>query len=71
MEMKHYIVKKKKESWVVMQDIETANGGYVKLISAHPKLYDAWKEARRLARGAGGKATLNGKVMNIYAHDDE
>ena len=69
--MKHFIVKKKEESWAVMQDIKTVYGGYVKLISTHPKLYDAWKEARRLARGAGGKATLNSNVMNIYAHDDE
>lgn len=63
MEMKHYIVKKRKKDWAVIEETEG-------LISKHYVEYDAWKEARRLARGAGGKATLNGNVMNIYNHDD-
>lgn len=69
--MKEYIVKREEKNWVVMEHIETTSGGHVKLISIHSGAYEAWKEARRLARGAGGKATLNKNVSNIYAHAED
>ena len=68
MEMKNYTVTKHKEGWAVIQDVEKPNCGYLRFISVHSTKYDAWKEARRLARGAGGKATLNKNVSNTYSH---
>ena len=42
--------------------------------SLHPTQEDAWNEARRRARGAGGEAFLQGKngrirARNTYGHD--
>ena len=60
------------EKWAVLKVVPVNNDRWMLgLASMHRTKYDAWKEARRLARGAGGKATLNGQVMNIYNHDDD
>ena len=60
------------EKWAVLKVVPVNNDRWMLgLASMHRTKYNAWKEARRLARGAGGKATLSKGVSNVYAHTED
>lgn len=58
MEIEYY-VRKNKDQYEVK---EKSQG----VLSSHLTRYEAWKDARRLARGTGAKARLNKHVVNNY-----
>jgi hypothetical protein len=49
--------------WVVKRE------GSERATSVHPSQEEAWGEARRLARGAGGEALLHGRDGKIRARN--
>ncbi len=66
-----------KDYWTSMRNDgqwAVKRSGATKAASLHPTQDEAWKEARRLARGAGSEAFLkgtNGKIRarNSYGND--
>lgn len=59
---------KRNDHWAVKKE------GSTRTTSIHSTQSDAWAEARRLARGAGGEAYLKGtdgriRARNIYGKD--
>lgn len=65
---KNYWTVKNGENWSVKKE-ESSRAS-----SNHSTQYDAWKETRRLARGSGGEAILQGRdgkirAKNSYGYD--
>ena len=56
---KNYWTTKSGDGWAVKKE------GGKRATSVHSTQADAWKEARRLAKGAGGEATLQGNDGKI------
>lgn len=64
----NYWTTKRSDGWAVKKE------GASKASSLHETQADAWSEARRLARGAGGEALLKGsdgkiRARNTYGKD--
>ena len=66
--MTNYWTTKRPEGWAVKKE------GAVRASSIHTNQSEAWTETRRLARGAGGEALLQGndgqiRARNTYGKD--
>ncbi|MDP1583280.1 MAG: DUF2188 domain-containing protein [Bradyrhizobium sp.] len=64
----NYWTTKRSDGWAVKKE------GAARASSVHDTQSDAWSEARRLARGAGGEALLKGndgkiRARNTYGKD--
>jgi hypothetical protein len=64
----NYWTTKRREGWAVKKE------GSSKASSIHSSQHEAWAETRRLARGAGGEAFLQGndgkiRARNSYGND--
>lgn len=64
----NYWASKRSEGWAVKKE------GSSRAASVHSNQSEAWAEARRLARGAGGEAFLKGsdgkiRARNTYGKD--
>jgi hypothetical protein len=59
----NFSTSKQASGWAVKKEGES------KVSSVHPTQSDAWAEARRLARGAGGEAYLKGHDGRIQARN--
>lgn len=60
---KNYWTTKHNDGWAVKKE------GSTRASSVHETQADAWGEARRLARGAGGEALLQGRDGKIQARN--
>mgnify|MGYP001112069544 CR=1 FL=1 len=65
---KNYWTTKREDGWAVKKE------GAAKASSVHENQSEAWAETRRLARGAGGEAFLQGsdgkiRARNTYGKD--
>ncbi len=60
---KNYWTTKHDDSWAVKRE------GASRASSIHATQQDAWSEARRLARGSGGEAFLQGENGQIRARN--
>lgn len=62
-ERNNYWTTRRADGWAVKKE------GALRASSVHSTQSDAWAEARRLARGAGGEALLQGENGRIRARN--